>query len=374
MKTYQVAVLTFNLFFCAEVSRAQYDTLVVGNASRLFHLHVPPSYDGMSRMPLVIAIHGASASAIDFESMTGFSSKADEEGFIVVYPQGTGNPISWNAGSCCYSAVTDNVNDVGFISAMIDSLLNRYKIDSTRIYAAGFSNGSMMAYRLAAELSNKIAAGSGQMVLKSINPSRGVAIIHFHGLEDHTVPYDGSTLYSIPPVDTALSIWRRINGCNVTPDLLCDSDGVLATMWAAGGTGADIILYLSSSGGHSWPIWGISETDIAWEFFKSHPMNLVTSINVGNRRNSVKGFLLEQNYPNPFNPKTVISYQLPVICHVILKVYDVLGREVATVVDGKEDAGTHAVTFAGSRLSSGVYFYNLTAGGFTAVKEFALVK
>lgn len=85
-------------------------------------------------------------------------------------------------------------------------------------------------------------------------------------------------------------------------------------------------------------------------------------------------FVLEQNYPNPFNPVTIISYQLPEDGRVTLKVYDILGREVATLADEKQDAGTHAVTFDGSRLSSGVYFYRLTAGTFSDVKKLMLVK
>lgn len=85
-------------------------------------------------------------------------------------------------------------------------------------------------------------------------------------------------------------------------------------------------------------------------------------------------FELEQNYPNPFNPTTVIAYQLPALSHVTLKVYDVLGREVATLVDGKENAGDYNITFNASRLSSGVYFYQLNTGNENFVKKMLLLK
>jgi len=85
-------------------------------------------------------------------------------------------------------------------------------------------------------------------------------------------------------------------------------------------------------------------------------------------------FALSQNYPNPFNPSTIISYQLPKNSLVTLKIYDVLGRQVATLVNGREPAGSHSVSFNGDRLSSGVYFYRLVAGGYTSVRKMILVK
>jgi len=85
-------------------------------------------------------------------------------------------------------------------------------------------------------------------------------------------------------------------------------------------------------------------------------------------------FALSQNYPNPFNPSTVISYQLPVTSQISLKVYDVLGREVATLVSERKAAGNYSVTFDASKFSSGVYFYKLQAGNFVQTKKMLLVK
>ncbi len=85
-------------------------------------------------------------------------------------------------------------------------------------------------------------------------------------------------------------------------------------------------------------------------------------------------FALEQNYPNPFNPTTQITYQLKSAVNVRITVYDITGREVAVLVDKKESAGEHAVTFRGDYLSSGMYFYRLRAGNFTSVKKMILLK
>lgn len=85
-------------------------------------------------------------------------------------------------------------------------------------------------------------------------------------------------------------------------------------------------------------------------------------------------FFLSQNYPNPFNPTTTINYQLPMSSHVTLKIYDVLGREIATLVNEKQNAGSYAMKFDGSRLASGLYFYRLEAGTFIETRKLILLK
>ena len=85
-------------------------------------------------------------------------------------------------------------------------------------------------------------------------------------------------------------------------------------------------------------------------------------------------YSLSQNYPNPFNPRTVISFSLPVVNNATLKVYDVMGREVQTLVNEKLQAGTYEVTFDGSGLTSGVYFYKLMTEGFSETKRMLLIK
>jgi hypothetical protein len=101
--------------------------------------------------------------------------------------------------------------------------------------------------------------------------------------------------------------------------------------------------------------------------------NIISAID-GNINRIPDRFELSQNYPNPFNPTTVISYQLPTTAMVTLKVYDVLGREVATLVNARQSAGTYSVTFNGAALASGVYFYRLQTGSFVQTKKLMLMK
>jgi polyhydroxybutyrate depolymerase len=362
------------LLICGK-SYAQVDTLLFDGLKRTYHVHLPSSYDGSSQLPIVVAIHPFYGSAGNYEAMTGFSNKADMENFIVVYPNGTGSPASWNAGGCCHPATTDHIDDVGFISVLLDTLTKRYNIDPTRIYAAGFSNGSMLAYRLASELSGKIAAiaaGSGQMTFTNINPSQGVAIIHFHALDDYVVPYNGNSMF--PPVDTVLAVWGQINNCSLTPDTIYDTNGVLAKKWAAAGTGADIILYRSNTGGHLWPIGNVSQTEVAWDFLKSHSKQFTSDISINNTANKIHNFSLKQNYPNPFNPSTDISFDLPVSSFVTLKVFDITGREVAILISEYLSSGHYIRRWSANKLPSGAYFCRLQAGSYIETKKLLLLK
>jgi hypothetical protein len=96
--------------------------------------------------------------------------------------------------------------------------------------------------------------------------------------------------------------------------------------------------------------------------------------NISNIENRISNFALEQNYPNPFNPLTVISYQLPIESWVTLKVYNVLGVEVSTLVNEDKKAGRYEAEFNASTLPSGIYYYRLTAGQFIETKKLILMR
>lgn len=136
-------------------------TLKVGDLDRKYLLHVPKQYDSKTPMPVVLAFHGGGANAEGMVKFCGLHDKADEAGFIVVYPSGTGRLeklLTFNGGNCCGYAMQNNVDDVGFVRSLLDDLATVANIDSKRVFATGMSNGGIISYRLASELSDRIAA------------------------------------------------------------------------------------------------------------------------------------------------------------------------------------------------------------------------
>ena len=267
------------------------ESLISGDRTRTYILHVPPAYDGMHAMPLVLVLHGAGGSAAKMVTGTGMSEKADEAGFIVVYPNGTGllNDqllLTWNCGFCCGYALDNNIDDVGFIRSLIEKLEGELSIDTARIFITGMSNGAMMTYRLACELTDIVAAiapVSGSMGEWEMASSSPVSVIIFHGTADPVVPYEGGLSSIAPltpgrvdkPVSYAVNRWVVHDDCSTAYTRV--TDGILIKDTYSGGReGTEVILNTITGGGHVWPgddilTRNISATDLIWEFFATHP-------------------------------------------------------------------------------------------------------
>ncbi len=275
---------------------AQRDSFVFENRKRTFEIHIPPTYNGSTKVPLLIAMHGGFGSGAQLETQSQLSIKADANNFIVVYPDGIGDPIlnirTWNAGGCCGYSMNNNINDVGFISALIDTMLRRYTIEAKRVYATGMSNGGFMSYRLACELSHKIAAiapVAATMNVYACNPSRAIPIIHFHSYADSNVPFEGgigsgvSNHYN-PPVDSVLNAWAGKNTCGIRNDTMHKGTDYLSIRWTSCKCTYEEILYASFDGGHSWPggkktpvgdsgsVY-INANDLMWDFFQKYTLD-----------------------------------------------------------------------------------------------------
>lgn len=168
---------------------------------RTYHLYVPSSLPADRPVPLLLALHGGTGWGTQFERASGFDGIAEANGFLVVYPDGietavkiTPNGRVWNGGDCCANAVREGVDDVGFLVQLIDELSASRSVDSSRVFAAGHSNGGIMAYRLACERPDKvrgIGLQSGWMGIDSCSPSRPISAVHIHGTGDENAPFDG---------------------------------------------------------------------------------------------------------------------------------------------------------------------------------------
>ena len=267
--------------------------------SRTYLVHAPPSYDASKAAPLVLVLHGGGTNAKTMVRFCSLNETADSGGFLAVYPSGTGrNPnwLTWNAGNCCGDAMRQDVDDVGFIRALLDDLAGVAEIDLNRVYATGMSNGGMMAYRLASELSDRIAAiasVSGPVATDTCRPTRPVSILHFHGTADEFTPYAGGRgpkslkQTEFRSVDSSVRCWVEANGCppRAAESLISESGDALTIerrCWSPGEEGSEVVLYTIHGGGHTWPgriplaaylgpaATAISANDLIWEFFQRH--------------------------------------------------------------------------------------------------------
>lgn len=254
-------------------------TVQVNGAARSFRLHVPAAYNNQPT-PLVLNFHGYGSNATQEERLSAMSLKANQEGFIVAYPEGSGNPQHWGVGMGA-----EGQADLDFVRALIAELAKSYTIDSSRIYATGLSNGAEFSALLACDMADQIAAvasvAGGYFRAELCSPARPVAIMEFHGTSDQILPYEGipNVLLSVPE---GLERWAARNGCAADSTVIYNKGEVKGEEWGNCRGNADVVLYVVDGGGHSWPgsaimprvitTQDVNATDVMWEFFKQHPI------------------------------------------------------------------------------------------------------
>ena len=303
------------VFFCGTVlfaSQVQGDgPLAPGDHARtLWHdgrnrsciIHVPPRYDGQHPTPVVLAFHAAETNASRLLCSCGLNEKADKEGFIAVYPNGTGRRqqrLTWNGGNCCGSASRNHVDDVGFTRALLDDLARVANVDAKRVFATGISNGAMLCYRLAVgtfrpHRCHRARLGSdGNGNVPSAAPRAGDALSRHRRRRSalrrrHWAPVPGHG--RIPSVEHSIHLWVKADGCPEEPVVVDmpnkadDGTTVQRRKYGPGKDGAEVVLFVIHGGGHTWPgreprvkflgksTRNISANDLMWEFFQRHPM------------------------------------------------------------------------------------------------------
>lgn len=239
---------------------ARYVSLTLAGELRDYRIFRPPALDSTKPVALIIALHGTPSEADELASISRFDDEAVKAGFLAVYPNGCHGSWHTAAGS----------DDVNFISRLIDQMQVDFRIDSARVYVVGVSAGSPMAYRMACELSDRIAGVAsiaGSMSSSGCQPSRPVSILEMHGTVDLNVPYARGL--------AAVQQWTTLNGCVGDPVL--SQSGITKTLvWNRCNAKAVVRLDTVVGGHHTWfgsdfdPVPGEPNANAEiWTFFSS---------------------------------------------------------------------------------------------------------
>ncbi|MBS1196469.1 MAG: hypothetical protein H6R18_254 [Proteobacteria bacterium] len=292
------ALLAAAILPAAQAADTEY-SLVHQKHVRTYLLHTPEQPSSTqarphARRPLVMVLHGGGGNAENAARMSGMSAIADREGFLVVYPNGSGKLrnalLTWNAGNCCGKAFEEQVDDVGFLNSVIDHVAQRHPVDPRRIYVTGMSNGGMMSYRLGCETPARFAAIAPVAGAMNVDckPAVPLSVIAFHGTADEHVLYAGGvptkSRLAGSRVDTAvrdtIKFWSTRNACHTYSREMIHE--VKTEIWNQCRAGTTVELVTLEGFGHAWPggekgsllgddpTASIKASEVMWQFFKQH--------------------------------------------------------------------------------------------------------
>ena len=273
--------------------------ILSGGQPRGYWLFVPRGYNPGVPTPLVISLHGFASSAGGQRLLSRWDKLAEKENFCLVYPQGTGSPLRWNA-SDFFGA--PRVDDVGFIKDLLADLPHWLSIDPRCIYVNGMSNGGTMTARLASEMADVFSA-VGIVSGPPVDPpggfqeERSVPLIAFYGTADPIVKYDGgmadTTLITrlarlpahratFPPVKPWITAWAQRNGCRPLPESLPACGDARGERYTGSQPASEVVFYTIAGGGHTWPggapipvgktSRSLDASAEMWSFFKTHSL------------------------------------------------------------------------------------------------------
>lgn len=327
--------------------------------SRTYRIYIPAIYNASVAVPLVLNLHGYGSNNTQQEAYGEFRPIADTANFIIVHPNGT---LDQNLQRFWNAFDASPIDDVGFLSALIDTVSANYNIDQNRIYSTGMSNGGFMSYDLAYMLSHRIAAVAsvtGGMIyshLAACNPIHPTPIMQIHGTADATVAYSGDAY--IEPVDSLVKFWVDFNNCNPNPVItnvpdVNTSDGCTAVhyVYSGGDSSTTVEFYKILGGGHSWPgaIININITNMdfnaskeIWRFFSQYKLNeLTTGIDQHEHERALPV------YPNPSEGNFTLEFKS--VTDKTITITDCFGKTIKTF-----SCSSDRTTF--SIESPGIYF------------------
>jgi polyhydroxybutyrate depolymerase len=307
---------------------------------RSYRIFIPSGYDPAIKHPVVFNLHGNGSNASVQESYSEMNLVADTANFIIIYPDGLNN--TWNVGF--NNPYNSGTKDVGFISALIDTVSANYNVDPLRVYSCGMSLGGFMSYRLACELHERIAAiASVTGLMSSSLPNncqqdKAVPVLQIHGTDDETVLYNGTNWHT--SVNYTMDYWIQKNSCPTSPiitnipDIVNEGSTVVKYYYGPCTNNSEVVLFKVENGGHTWPgdipyaPLGNTNQDIKasieiWKFFSRHKLNSTTEVVSLDEKQKSKVF------PNPFNDKLNITFMESTKPR-ILSVYNYIGEQVYT--------------------------------------------
>ncbi len=260
-------------------------TMQVDGVNRVYQIHIPPSYDPAVPVPLVLGLHSANHRGFHMDGPDkGISRKADDEGFVAVYPS-SGKKVGGQGYAWNWQEDPRMLDDIKFLTTLIDRLENQLAIDPARIYVLGISSGGYMTQRLGSALADRIAAiapvsatlgfwpGGGNGIVEIPPPSQPLPILLMNGKRDQLIPYNGNQ-YVISVPET-VAFWAAENGCDPTPHSVY-RPGYDATLELYTGGGAAVGLCTFHTRGHAWqiqdddPRYNGSNIDLIWRFFEAY--------------------------------------------------------------------------------------------------------
>ena len=256
-------------------------TIVHDGIEREYILYVPNSYDGTSAVPLLLNFHGFGGSASQFINDADMRAEAEANSFILVYPQGSclNGASHWNP--CPIDGDNKSTaDDIGFVETMISEISSQYNLDMERIYAAGYSNGGMMAYGLAnykSDLIAAVASVSGTMLNCTGPTSHPMPVVHLHGTSDGVVSYNGSNDWN--SVQSTLDYWTSFNNTISTPTINVDTSSGMTIehyVYSQGDNSVSVEHYKYIGGDHVWfneLYQGQNASNLVWSFMSKYDIN-----------------------------------------------------------------------------------------------------
>ena len=266
--------------FLASAEDLVTDSIEAGGVTRTYRYYAPPGAPG--KLPLVFVLHGAGGTAERLAPVVHFEKLPAAKGVLVVYPDGFEK--HWNdlRGIPEWTAHQRNIDDVGFISALIDRFVARHHADPKRVFVTGVSNGGLMSHRLGCELAGKIAAIAPVVrtfttkLAEGCRPARPISVHMFFGTADKLVPFEGG-MQKMGSVETpvlsaqqTIDRWAALNGCSKPAAVTKTTEPAGSRqVFSSCREGAEVVAYIRDGAGHSWPP---DANELIWAFFEKHPM------------------------------------------------------------------------------------------------------